>query len=232
MPFARGAPPRAATAVGAALAPNGCAILLTLFRVAAAFLLRRSLLFVRFGPARMQARLASAWMPIRARRSRRSRLHEGEAVISAKPGFRRALPRDLRGCRVGGAAGAFARDSPAASERCEPVRLGGRAWDSQGGVPLGRGHGARSPMRDAAPFGGLSRRKGQAALRSRRKRAGNQWREGCRGPGCPGARGRVPRSRGAAASWEHREGGAAGCGPSGLRGSAATRWTPRTSLAC
>ena len=49
-------------------------------------------------------------------------------------------------------------------------------------------------MRDAAPFGGLSRRKGQAALRSRHKRAGNPWREGCRGPGCPGARGRVPRS--------------------------------------
>ena len=156
---------------------------------------------------------------------------KAKAAISAKPGFRRALPRVLRGCRVGGAAGAFARDSPAAPERCEPVRLGGRAWDSQGGVPLGRGHGARSPMRDAAPFGGLSRRKGQAALRSRRKHAGNPWREGCRGPGCPGARGRVPRSRGAAASWEHR-GGGAGCCPSVLRGSAATRWTPRTSPAC
>lgn len=46
------------------------------------------------------------------------------------------------------------------------------------GLPLGRGHGARSPMRDVAPLGGLSRRKGQAALRSRRKRVGNPWREG------------------------------------------------------
>lgn len=33
-------------------------------------------------------------------------------------------------------------------------------------------------MRDEAPFGGLSQRKGQVALRSRRKRAGNPWREG------------------------------------------------------
>ena len=72
--------------------------------------------------------------------------------ISAKPGFRRALPRVLRGCRVGGAAGAFARDSPAAPERCEPVRLGGRAWDSQGGVPLGRGAWGTQPHARCGTF--------------------------------------------------------------------------------
>ena len=92
----------------------------------------------------------------------------GDVVWAAQPGPSRATaPRRLSAA------------SPSGSEDAHGI--------PKGACPLGGGHGARSPMRDAAPFGGLSRRKGQAALRSRRKHAGNPWREGVQRSGQSGS---------------------------------------------
>ena len=52
-----------------------------------------------------------------------------------------------------------------------------------------------APMRDAAPFGGFPGGRARQRAGSRRKRAGNPWREGCRGSGLPGSARAVPRSR-------------------------------------
>ena len=114
-------------------------------------MLHRSLLFARSGPARMQARLASAWMPTRAQRPRRSRLHEGESRHLRQTRFPQGPSPGFAGMSCGRRSRGLARDSPAAPERCEPVRLGGRAWDSQGGVPLGRAFPKEGPGGIAEP---------------------------------------------------------------------------------
>ena len=118
-----------------------------------------------------------------------------------------AQPRPLR-------ATALRRLSAASPSGSEDVR-----GIPKGACPLGGGMGRAAPCAIRYPGFSLAfPAEGCAASRSRRKRAGNPWREGCRGPGCPGARGRVPRSRGAAAAGEAEGGGVAGRGPSGLRG--------------
>ena len=161
-------------------------------------MLHRSLLFVRSGPARMQARLASAWMPIRAWRPRWSRLHEGESRHLRQTRFPQSPSPGFAGMSCGRRSRAFARDSPAVPERCEPVRLGGRAWDSQGGCPLGGGMGRAAPcaMRHlSAGFpGGRARRHCGAGASTPETRGGRVQRSGL--PGSARAGPSQPRCRG------------------------------------
>ena len=169
MPLAPAAPPRAAPAIAVALSARP--------RLRYRPLRFRWLLFSGPTPPpdpaspRYKPALHPLDYPLRLRRSR---LHEGEQPASPpNPVSALALvPRTS----CGPAQPASSRATAPRRRALRAVRLGGRAWDSQGGVPLGRGMGRAAPcaMRlpgffSGFPGGGARRhpRAGASALETR-----------------------------------------------------------------
>lgn len=222
--LAPAAPPRAAPAIAVALSPDGCAIALAPFRW---------LLFsCCVAPSLCSIRPCSDASPACIRLDADPRATapvepatKARAAISAKPGFRRALPRVLRGCRgrrMGSSrATAPRRLSAASPSGSEDVR------GFPGACPLGGAWGAQPRAR--CGFRGFSGFPAEA--RRHPEPAQARWKPGGRGagPGLPGSARVDPRSRARRRGWG-RGGRPLAAAPSASESAAMRRTRERAQL--